>query len=80
MQNETFYRSTVGWSRTIANHQNNQNYHDPDHDTSQKSQQDNENQADDHGDHQAAGEDGHTALKPIPPSSVFSQWSAQLAL
>lgn len=44
---------------TVSNDQNNQNNHDPDHDTSQEPQQDDENQADDHGYHQAAGEGGH---------------------
>ena len=47
------------WRLTVANDKNNQNNHDPDHDTSQVSQQDDENQADDHGYHQTTGEGGH---------------------
>lgn len=44
---------------TITNDQYNHDDHDPDHDTSQEPQQDDENQADDHGDHQTTREDKH---------------------
>lgn len=53
------FNITTRLGLTISDDYNNQNNHDPDHDAGQESQQDDENQADDHGDHQTTREGRH---------------------